>query len=89
MSHLRVIFMNKLRRGEPFMFHHSVGDGSGSRSLWIHPSVPLVFHFYGSRAPSLNRRWVDDLMHEANGPNGLFLVPEPDAESVGVLQERA
>jgi hypothetical protein len=82
LSHLRVIFMNKLRRGEPFMFHHNVGDGSGSRSLWIHPSIPLVFHFYGSRAPAMNRRWVDDLMREANGPNGLFIVPEPDPDSL-------
>jgi hypothetical protein len=81
LSHLRVVFMNKLRRGEPFMFQHVVGDGSGSRSLWIHPSIPLVFHFYGSRQPALNRRWVDDLMHEANSPNGLAVVPEPDPDS--------
>jgi hypothetical protein len=81
LSHLRLVFMNKLRRGEPFMFHHSAGDGSGSRSLWIHPSIPLVFHFYGSRQPAINRRWVDDLMHEANGPGGLTLLAEPDADA--------
>lgn len=81
LAHLRVVFMNKLRRSEPFMFHHTAGDGSGSRTLWIHPSIPLVMHFYGSRPPMINRRWVDDLMHEANGPNGLALIAEPDPDA--------
>jgi hypothetical protein len=78
LSHLRVVFMNKLRRAEPFMFHHPSGDGIGTRSLWVHPAIPLVFFFYGSRQPALNRRWIDDLMHEASGPHGLTLTPEPD-----------
>lgn len=80
LSHLRLVFMTKLRRSEPFMFHHAAGDGSGSRSLWIHPAIPLVFHFYGSRQPAINPRWVDELMQQANGPGGLALVPEPDAD---------
>ncbi|KAA9150073.1 ATP-dependent DNA ligase [Microbacterium lushaniae] len=88
LAHLRVIFMNKLRRGEPFLFHHTAGDGSGTRSSWIHPSIPVVFHFYGSRAPVLNRRWVEDLMREANGPHGLTVVPEPDPDSP-LMTERA
>lgn len=81
LSHLRVVFMNKLRRSEPFMFHHSAGDGSGTRMVWIHPSIPLVFHFYGSRPPALNRRWIDALMQEASGPNGLAVLPEPEPDS--------
>ncbi|MCD2168877.1 MULTISPECIES: ATP-dependent DNA ligase [Microbacterium] len=85
LSHLRVVFMNKLRRGEPFMFHFPMGDGSGTRSLWISPSIPLVFHFYGSRAPQLNRRWIDDLMNEASTPQGLSVVAEPDPDSVPSL----
>jgi hypothetical protein len=63
------------------MFHHTAGDGSGSRSLWIHPAIPLVFHFYGSRQPQINRRWVDELMRHANGPSGLSVVPEPDPDA--------
>lgn len=88
LSHLRLVFMNKLRRGEPFLFHFSPGDGSGSRSLWIHPSIPLVFHFYGSRPPAINRRWVDDLMHEASGAHGLVLTPEPDPDAPAPERER-
>lgn len=75
LAHLRVVFMNKLRRSEPFLFNHF--EVSGSRSLWVHPAVPIVFHFYGSRPPAMNRAWVEALMREANGPIGLTLVPEP------------
>lgn len=75
LAHLRVVFMNKLRRSEPFLFHHA--EVSGTRSMWIHPAVPIVFHFYGSRPPAMNRDWVEALMREASGPQGLTLVPEP------------
>jgi len=81
LSHVRLVFMNKLRRNEPFMFHFTPGDGSGSRSLWIHPAIPLVFHFYGSRQPQINRRWVDELMRHANGPSGLSVIDEPDPDA--------
>ncbi|MDQ1123291.1 hypothetical protein QE412_001864 [Microbacterium trichothecenolyticum] len=80
LSHLRLVFMNKLRRGEPFMFHFSHQDGSGNRSIWIHPSIPMVFHFYGGRQPQLNRRWIDQMMNDASSPNGLTMGPEPDPE---------
>ena len=87
LAHLRVVFMNKLRRGESFMFQHAAGDGSGgSRSLWVHPSIPLVFHFYGSRQPALNRRWVEVLMLEAGSPNGLGMLPEPDPDSIAEFE---
>lgn len=78
LAHLRIVVMNKLRRGECFMFDVEMADGSGGRrSLWLHPGVPLVFHFYGNRQPSINRVWVDELMRVANSANGLTLVPEP------------
>lgn len=82
LSHLRLVFMNKLRRNESFMFQYAAGDGSGTRSFWVHPSIPLVFHFYGSRQPALNRRWVDQLMLDAGSANGLTLTPEPDPDGV-------
>lgn len=70
--------MNKLRRSESFLFRVPPSDGSGQREIWVHPGISIVFHFYGSRPPALNRRWVDRLMHEANGPHGLTVTPEPD-----------
>lgn len=81
LAHLRIVIMNKLRRAEPFMFDVEVGDGSGRRSFWVHPSVPLQFHFYGSRQPRINRAWVEDLMLAASGPNGLSIVPEPTEDA--------
>jgi len=81
LAHLRVVIMNKLRRAESFMFDVEMGDGSGRRTFWIHPSVPLQFQFFGSRNPSLNRAWIEELMQIASGPNGLSITPEPDASS--------
>lgn len=77
LAHLRVILMNKLRRGEPFLLHLPDPQNMGTRSVWIHPAISLVLSFYGSRSPSLNREWLDTLMTEANGPNGLTLGAEP------------
>jgi hypothetical protein len=77
LAHLRIVVMNKLRRAEPFMFDVEIGDGSGRRSFWVHPSVPLQFHFFGSRNPRINRAWIEDLMQVASGPNGLSITPEP------------
>jgi hypothetical protein len=81
LAHLRIVMMNKLRRSEPFMFDVEVGDGSGRRSFWIHPSVPLQFHFFGSRQPRINRSWIENLMQAASGPSGLTIVPEPDEDA--------
>ncbi|WP_442574645.1 DUF7882 family protein [Microbacterium sp. F51-2R] len=78
LAHLRIVVMNKLRRSEAFMFDVEIGDGSGRRSFWIHPSVPLQFHFFGSRNPRINRHWIEELMQSASGPSGLQIVPEPD-----------
>jgi hypothetical protein len=74
--------MNKLRRAEPFMFDVEVGDGSGRRSFWIHPSVPLQFHFFGSRMPRINRVWIEEMMQAASGPVGLTIPPEPAEDAV-------
>lgn len=81
LAHLRIVVMNKLRRSEAFMFDIDVGDGSGRRSFWLNPSVPLQFHFYGSRHPQINRAWVEELMQVASGPNGLTITPEPEEET--------
>jgi hypothetical protein len=78
LTHLQIVVMNKLRRSEAFMFDVEVGDGSGRRSFWMHPAVPMQFHFYGSRRPRVNRAWIEALMLAASSPNGLTLVPEPE-----------
>jgi hypothetical protein len=76
LAHLRVVFMNKLRRNEPFMFH--IPDASlGTRSVWVNAAISITFAFSGSRAPVIDPRWIDHLMQEASGPNGLTFEAAP------------
>ncbi|MEO6942338.1 MAG: ATP-dependent DNA ligase [Terrimesophilobacter sp.] len=79
LAHLKVVIVAKLRRGESFTFswHRTAGSGSGHSSVWLNPSVPLEFDFAGSKAPTLNKVWLDELVHLANSPAGLRITPEP------------
>jgi len=40
------LLRDKLLRGEPFMFDITMNDGSGRRSFWMHPAIPVQFHLY-------------------------------------------
>ncbi len=79
LAHLQIVIGAKLRRGETFHFtwkdDTSIGDGR--TTVWVHQSVSLVYKFYGSRRPVINRAWVEALMYTANSPVGLYVVPEP------------
>lgn len=77
LAHLRVVVMTKLRRNESFMFDVEVGDGNGRRTFWIHPSIPLQFHFFGGRPPRLNRDWIEEMICIASSATGLTIPPEP------------
>lgn len=79
LAHLQTVIGAKLRRGESFHFtwkdDSSIGDGR--TSVWIHPRVSIIYKFYGTRRPPLNRAWIENLMVTANSINGLYIVPEP------------
>ena len=79
LAHLQAVIGAKLRRAESFHFtwkdDNSIGDGR--TTVWLHPRVALVYKYYGSRRPALNRAWVDALMYNANSVTGLYVVPEP------------
>ena len=83
LAHLQLVIGTKLRRVEAFHFSWrddpSIGDGR--TTVWIYPRCTLVYKFYGSRSPSLNRAWIDALAYTANSPAGLYVVPEPAAYS--------
>lgn len=78
LAHLKIVMLTKLRRNESFAFSHvhDVDSGSGRSTIWIHPTVPLEFAFYGSRSPEFNREWIDVLLQAANSPEGLRVIPE-------------
>jgi len=79
LTHLQIVITAKLRRGESFMFswNDSPEAGSGRSSVWLEPSIPLYFRFFGSRVPSINREWIEQLMMSANSGSGLFFTDEP------------
>jgi hypothetical protein len=45
--------------------------------VWIAPSLPLHFDFDGSKSPSLNRRWLEELSLVASSGTGLVILDEP------------
>lgn len=84
LAHLEVVITAKLRRGEAFLmsWRDVKETGDGRTSVWLHPSIPLMYKYHGSRPPSINRAWIEVLSHAANTAGGLKLLPEP-AETTG------
>lgn len=82
LAHLKTAIGMKLRRQESFFISWSVPAdlGSGRFSLWVSPSTPLAFRFAGSRAPELNRVWIDVLNNLSHTPRGLIVISEGEAE---------
>lgn len=83
LAHLKVAVAMKLRRQESFFLSwtNPVERGSGRVSLWLSPSIPLIFKFSGSRTPELNETWIDVLGELSNTPRGLILITEKEAET--------
>ena len=85
LAHLQIIIGVKLRRGESFYFSwkddQQIGDGR--TSIWLHPTMPLVYKYYGSRNPLINPAWIHALELTANTNQGLMIVPEPPAPRNG------
>ena len=83
LTHLRFVILTKFRRGESFGFSwaKSASEGSGRSTVWLHPSIPLQFEFDGSRSPSLNRQWLEDLTRQAATSGGLVVTEEPKQDA--------
>lgn len=79
LAHLQAVIVAKLRRRESFLFSWKDGAtvGDGRSTVWLQPHASLIFKYYGSRFPELNRTWVDQLMYNANQAQGLYVSPEP------------
>ncbi|WP_149083584.1 MULTISPECIES: DUF7882 family protein [Microbacterium] len=88
LTHIKLVMMTKLRRGEPmpFSWKEDASVGGGRTTVWVHAHSNIVFTFFGSRPPAINRRWVDALAFTANSPTGLYLVPEPNESSSASAQ---
>ena len=81
LAHLQLAIGAKLRRNEAFFFawKDDPAAGDGRTSIWLHPTIPISFKFYGSRPPAINRAWVEVLMQSANSTQGLQVLPEPES----------
>ncbi|OII14630.1 ATP-dependent DNA ligase [Curtobacterium sp. MCBA15_008] len=79
LTHLQIVIVNMLRREHRFVFSwkDDVVHGNGRSSIWLHPNVSLHFKFGGSRVPSINRSWLEELYAAATSGAGLVLTPEP------------
>jgi hypothetical protein len=80
LAHLRIVLTTKLRRNESFSLSwvHSVEEGSGRSTIWLHPAIPLHYRFWGSKEPEISRPWIEELMLSANSTGGLLVIPEPE-----------
>jgi len=80
LAHLRIVMVSKMRNHESFSLSWSLdpSQGSGRETLWVHPSIPLRFRFFGSRPPAINRAWID-LMVAAASRGDLSVMPEPQS----------
>ncbi|MFF2369145.1 ATP-dependent DNA ligase [Agromyces sp. NPDC058110] len=79
LAHLQYVIGAKLRRGESFHFswRDDASIGDGRTTIWLHPAATIIYKYYGSRPPAINRAWIEALSQAANSGAGLHLVPEP------------
>ena len=75
LAHLKVVIIDKLRRGEHFAL--TLTDDRRVLTSWISPRTPIEFVYRGNRRPSLNHAWLEDLAAQAGASGVLTLVPEP------------
>lgn len=78
LAHLKVVIATKLRRNESFTlsWEHRDGESPGRSTIWLHPSIPLLFVFDDPEAPELSRTWIEELAKSANTSGGILLVEE-------------
>ncbi|WP_142121904.1 hypothetical protein [Rarobacter faecitabidus] len=91
LAHLKVAIGLKLRHHESFFVSWSnpVEKGSGRISLWVSPSIPLIFRFAGSRPPEINATWVNVLRDLSQSSRGLVVISEQEAEAYARQQAKS
>jgi hypothetical protein len=90
LTHLQIVITAKLRRQESFVFSWADAPeiGTGRSSIWLDPSSTLYYRYFGSRVPSINREWMDQLMESANSGSGLYFTGEPGTKERSAHPQR-
>jgi len=78
LAHLKFVIATKLRRGESFTvsWQHPDGAERGRSTIWVHPSIALLFVFDDPEPPVLSRSWLEELATSANSTGGVTLIAE-------------
>jgi hypothetical protein len=73
LAHLQVVVVSKVRRNEGFVLSWSetASEGSGRRSIWVHPYLELLFEYAGSRRIELDPKLAEDMIAKAGTNSGL------------------
>ncbi len=82
LAHLKIAIIAKLRVNDAFLLNWTVpaSEGSGRVSLWMSAGIPLQFHFKGSKAPELNRTWLEAMERSSHSMRGMVVMSESEAE---------
>lgn len=90
LAHLEAVIITKLRRRECFAvtWREAADNGDGRSMLWLDAAIPLRFRFTGSRAPSLNREWVEHMAASASSAGGLVVVEEDGEPARGQTEDQ-
>jgi hypothetical protein len=69
LAHLQIVIVQKFRAGEAFLMSwlDPISIGDGRSALWLTP---------GSRAPTIDRQWLDLLTRSASSGPGLIVMDE-------------
>ncbi|QYH36250.1 hypothetical protein [Salinibacterium sp. M195] len=88
LAHIRVVTGARLRRHESFYLSWvSTNDPDMGRvSVWLSPSIPLQFHFFGNTPPKINPDWISALELNAAGDRGMVIMTE--AEATNYIRQR-
>jgi hypothetical protein len=75
LAHVKIVIGTKLRRNESFMMTWLPKPEvqSGRLTIWVHPSIPLVFEFDEANAPSIEAGRVARMMEQLNSRGELVL----------------
>ena len=78
LTHLQIVVMQRLRRGEGFVMSwlDALEVGDGRSSVWMSPHIAVYFKFAGSRVPEIVEEWLRVLSASAASSRGLIVTDQ-------------
>ncbi|MCT1364084.1 MULTISPECIES: hypothetical protein [unclassified Microbacterium] len=74
LAHLKIVIGTKLRRQKSFMMTWpSENTRPGRLTVWMHPSIPLIFEFDSAIPVPIDPKRVESMMGKLNARGDLVL----------------